>query len=190
MNKMFFAVTGYLVFGILSTGSVSHAFNDGMDPELAADVQLDSVFEAEQSEQLHVDKQFAVKDSINSQKELDAEKNRIKALKARNERLNEEIKKFSKIAKERRLVAQKENLQTRRLEWQVHNKQQQLEKLKIANVNLRKNIQQIKERQHKAMIKQARAEAIKNKQLALQKRLKEKKQKVISKSSRIRTAGL
>lgn len=185
MNKMFFALVLTLGFGLNSLA------DEGVDAQLASDVQLDSVFEAENNTQLQNDQQFAAKDVVTSERELKAEKNRIQSLKAKNERLNSDIQKHVKLAKERRAQAARENIQTRRLEEQVQSKEAQLEKIKITNVELRTLIQNIRERQHKAMVAQNRLDAAKRHQMAVNKALKEKRQKLrASKVLKIRTAGL
>src|SRR5665213_4450714 len=75
--------------------------DEGVDSEIASDVQLDSQFEKNDHDQLQIDQQFLAKDTVTSQKELNSEKSKVASLKAKNERLNSEIRKNSLLAEER-----------------------------------------------------------------------------------------
>lgn len=161
------------------------------DQDQAAEVQLDAQYEEGQTAQLQNDKDFMVQDNIKSQKELSSEKSRVSRLKSKNEKLTSDIKKHSSMARERRALVAHETHQADRLEKQVAAKEAQLEKIKIANVELRKSLDELRVRIAQANAKAHKLEAQKQRALAARKALQEKRKQIkLSKSGRVRTASL
>ncbi len=158
----------------------AHA-GEGADPEMTSDVQLDSMFESEQKEQLSTDSQYVAAENVKTEKDLSHQKSQVKALAARNEQLNDKIRGESKMVRTKQSIAQRENSKATQLERQVAQKEKQLEQIKIRNVELRKSIELAQSRARAATIASNKAERARSAMKAQTQRLMAQRKSVSSK---------
>lgn len=174
-----------MLVAVLSVAGAAHAYNESPARD-RQEIQYDDIFETSQNAQLKVDQQYAAGDVSQSEIELNAERSRIQSLKTQNEQINDEVKKNTALAKQNRKMARIENAKAARLERLVNTRAKQLEKIKIANINLKKSIELAQNRQTMANAKLARIDAHRKAQGELRSGLQLKKKNLV-KGKKIRT---
>lgn len=179
----------YLLTLVLVVGgsNLAKAYNESpaKDGELKQEVQLDNIFETNQNAQLQIDQEYAANDIKQSETEFNAEKSRVTDLKAQNQQLTKEIKANLKISKANRKKARIEASKANRLEVAVKKNTKKLEKLKIANINLKKSIEMAAKKQLIAEAKLKRIQSSVKAHAELNKSLKLKK-KALAKGKKFR----
>ncbi len=144
-----------LVLGLAFTstlGSLSSAKADGAEKfqeqsENQEMTQIDSMFESQDHRQLKADEQFLAAEAVRTEKTVNKQKTKTAALKAKNERLGQQISKESqKLKRHQRALAEQERV-TEKLETQVAAKEKWLEKVRIKAIEIRKKQEALRKKQ-------------------------------------------